>query len=275
MFILDRTISLITSTGKKGGIVRGQGKIFLGGFGTVKENTIRMEAPVRLACPSNVEFNKMGAFSYFCQDAYIRGVSEIGRFVSISTNVQMGLPQHPTNLVTTSGVLLNTKMDYWCADFLDLSNHLEHTKILGEYWNETEGKRKKKEIKIGNDVWIGANAVIAPGVTIGDGAIVGNNAVVTKDVEPYTIVAGIPAKTIRRRFSDRICERLLKTEWWKFGVNILYELPPEIEKAIYELENRTTRLSIFEPEEFVFYKKEKSIYREYENTKTLLYDFNQ
>lgn len=274
MFIIDNHIKLMTSDGKWGGVLRGKEKMILGGFGTVKNNVIELEAPVRLATPSNVEFGKLGAFSYFCQDAYISGVSEIGKFTSISTNVQMGLPQYPTNLVTTSGVLLNVKKDYWCAEFTELDNNIEHIKKLGDYYNSTEGKKKRKPIKIGNDVWIGANAVISSGVVIGDGAIIGNNAVVTKDVEPYTIVAGVPAKVIRRRFSDEICERLLKVEWWKFGMDILTGISPEIEKAVYELEERSLQLPIFEPEKFLFYRKEKRICRQDRTGIKVLYELN-
>lgn len=67
---------------------------------------------------------------------------------------------------------------------------------------------------IGNDVWIGYEAVILAGVTIGDGAIIGTRSVVTKDVPPYTIVGGVPAKPIRKRFSDEMTSTLLKTQWW-------------------------------------------------------------
>ena len=72
----------------------------------------------------------------------------------------------------------------------------------------------KGDIVIGNDVWIGYEAVILSGVTIGDGAIIGTRAVVTKDVPPYTIVGGVPAKPIRRRFDDNTVEELLKLRWW-------------------------------------------------------------
>ena len=71
-----------------------------------------------------------------------------------------------------------------------------------------------KRTTIGNDVWIGYEAVILAGVTIGDGAIIGTRAVVTKDVPPYTIVGGVPAKVIRKRFSDDVISALLKTKWW-------------------------------------------------------------
>lgn len=77
----------------------------------------------------------------------------------------------------------------------------------------------KGDIIIGNDVWIGYEAVIMAGVTVGDGAIIGTRAVVTKDVPPYTIVGGVPAKPIRKRFSDDVIAQLLNLKWW--------DLPPE------------------------------------------------
>lgn len=74
----------------------------------------------------------------------------------------------------------------------------------------------KGDIVIGNDVWIGYDAVILAGVTIGDGAIIGTRAVVTKDVEPYSIVGGVPAKEIRKRFAPDVIERLRKSQWWNW-----------------------------------------------------------
>jgi chloramphenicol O-acetyltransferase type B len=67
---------------------------------------------------------------------------------------------------------------------------------------------------IGNDVWIGSEAIVMPGVTVGDGAVIGTRAVVTRDVEPYAIVGGNPAKTIRSRFEDRDTALLLQMKWW-------------------------------------------------------------
>ena len=83
--------------------------------------------------------------------------------------------------------------------------------------NVTDSWDNKGDIVIGNDVWIGYEAVIMQGVTIGDGAIIGTRAVVTKDVPPYTIVGGIPAKTIRKRFSDEVISRLLEIKWWEWS----------------------------------------------------------
>lgn len=70
------------------------------------------------------------------------------------------------------------------------------------------------DIIIGNDVWIGYEAVILPGVTIGDGAVIGCRAVVTKDIPPYTIVGGVPAKPIRKRFDEETIKELQKIKWW-------------------------------------------------------------
>ena len=74
----------------------------------------------------------------------------------------------------------------------------------------------KGDIVIGNDVWIGYEAVILSGVTIGDGAVIGSRAVVTKDVEPYTIVGGVPAKPIRKRFDEQMIKKLEKIGWWNW-----------------------------------------------------------
>lgn len=83
--------------------------------------------------------------------------------------------------------------------------------------NVTDSWDNKGDIIIGNDVWIGYEAVILSGVTIGDGAIIGARAVVTKDVPPYTIVGGVPAKQIRKRFSDSDISKLLKIKWWNWS----------------------------------------------------------
>lgn len=80
--------------------------------------------------------------------------------------------------------------------------------------NVADSWDNKGDIIIGNDVWIGYEAVVMAGVTIGDGAIIGARALVTKDVPPYTIVGGVPAKTIRTRFPDDIAAVLLQVKWW-------------------------------------------------------------
>lgn len=93
--------------------------------------------------------------------------------------------------------------------------------IFYEQWgldskNVVDAWDNKGDIVIGNDVWIGYEAVILSGVTIGDGAIIGTRAVVTKDIPPYTIVGGVPAKIIRKRYSDEIISELLRIKWWNW-----------------------------------------------------------
>jgi virginiamycin A acetyltransferase len=84
----------------------------------------------------------------------------------------------------------------------------------------------KGDTIIGNDVWIGQNATILPGTRIGDGAIIGAESVVGSDVEPYTIVAGNPAKVIRKRFDDELIAMLLKLKWWDLPVEEIMKLVP-------------------------------------------------
>lgn len=91
----------------------------------------------------------------------------------------------------------------------------EHGMSPAEAWDN------KGDIVIGNDVWIGYEAVILAGVTVGDGAVIGARAVVTKDVPPYTIVGGVPAKPIRKRFSEAETARLLALKWWDWPIETI------------------------------------------------------
>lgn len=84
----------------------------------------------------------------------------------------------------------------------------------------------KGDTVVGNDVWIGQGATILPGVHIGDGAIIGLGSVVGRDVEPYTIVAGNPAKVVRKRFDDELIGLLQRLQWWNKGVDEIQRLIP-------------------------------------------------
>lgn len=92
----------------------------------------------------------------------------------------------------------------------------------------TKAWDNKGDIVIGNDVWIGYEAVVMPGVTIGDGAIIGARAVVTKDVEPYAVVGGVPAKAIKKRFDDETIQKLLSLRWWDWPDGKVREKLPQI-----------------------------------------------
>ena len=113
-----------------------------------------------------------------------------------------------------------------------------------EGWKQTPPTQNDLPIKgdtvIGNDVWIGQNATILPGVRIGDGAIIGANSVVGRNVEPYTIVAGNPARMIRKRFDDELIDILEKIKWWDKSIDEINSLIPlltssDLEKVKEEL----------------------------------------
>lgn len=129
---------------------------------------------------------------------------EIGSFVSIANNVIIGGGMHPMSWVSMSPVFYEGR-DSVKAKFS------EHS------------REKIKKTVIGHDVWIGHSALIKQGVCIGTGAVIGMGSIVTKDVEPYSIVAGNPAKEIRKRFDDSTIEKLLSSKWWEFNDEELRE----------------------------------------------------
>ncbi len=128
--------------------------------------------------------------------------SVIGKFCSISWNVGIGGANHDYKRISQHAFLYAGQFD-----------------LLPD--GEKGYNRFEDECMIGNDVWIGCNAVLCRGVHIGDGAVIGAGAVVTKDVEPYTIVAGVPAKVIKERCSRHLAERLMKASWWNLDEAII------------------------------------------------------
>lgn len=122
----------------------------------------------------------------------------IGKFCSIACGAKFMLTSANHKMSSLSTYPFPIFYEEWGLDAKDIRNA----------WDN------KGDIVIGNDVWIGYEAVIMAGVTIGDGAIIGTRAVVTKDVPPYTIVGGVPAKPKRKRFDDATVERLIKLRWW-------------------------------------------------------------
>ncbi len=123
---------------------------------------------------------------------------KIGKFCSIACGSKFLFTSANHTLDSLSTYTFPIFFDEWGLD----------AKNIRSAWDN------KGDIVIGNDVWIGYEAVILSGVTIGDGAIIGTRAVVTKDVPPYTIVGGVPAKPIRRRFDDETIAELLRLRWW-------------------------------------------------------------
>jgi phosphonate metabolism protein (transferase hexapeptide repeat family) len=139
--------------------------------------------------------------------------SDFGKFCSIASNVRINALEHPMERVTTHKITYRPN-EYF--RYLELDAGFR-------------AHRASKRVTIGNDVWIGHGAVVMPGVTIGDGAVVGANAVVTRDIEPYTIAAGVPAKPLRQRFARDIAERLLAMAWWDWPDETLFEAVPDMQ----------------------------------------------
>lgn len=171
---------------------------------------------------SNLINVKMGKYSY-CGNYTTIVNTDIGSYCSIASYCAVGGGTHPIEYVSTSPV------------FYAGRNIFRHHISNLDYSNDVK-------VIIGNDVWIGEAVFISPGVKIGDGAIVGAHSVVTKDVEPYSIVAGVPAKHLRYRFTENVKDMLLKTRWWEKNENQLSEMDfsnPTI--FIKEFEQKTSR----------------------------------
>ena len=160
----------------------------------------------------------VGDFTYFADTDFEKHVTHhydfngdkliIGKFCQIAAGVNfvMNGANHQMNAVTTFPF------------------------YIFEGWKQKAPALNKLPLKgdtiIGNDVWIGQNVTILPGVHIGDGAIIGLNSVVGSDVKPYTIVAGNPAKVIRKRFDNELIKLLLKLKWWDKSIKEINELIP-------------------------------------------------
>lgn len=137
----------------------------------------------------------------------------IGRFCSIACGAKFMFTSGNHSMQSLANYTFPIFFDEWGLDAKDIC----------DAWNN------KGDTVIGNDVWIGYEAVIMPGVKIGDGAVIGTRALVTKDVPPYTIVGGVPAKPIRRRFDDATVEKLEALRWWDWDEDRLKRALPAIQ----------------------------------------------
>ena len=152
---------------------------------------------VEIGAGSRVMNVEMGDYSY-CDRMCDLANARIGKFSNIASFVRIGATDHPMEKASLHHFLYRSA-DYW-PDAAPDADWFAH--------------RAARTAFIGHDTWIGHNAQVKPEVTIGDGAVVASGAVVTRDVAPYTIVAGIPAKPARRRLPEPVAERLVALGWW-------------------------------------------------------------
>lgn len=154
---------------------------------------------------SSISETVLGDYSYVMQDCQIWAAA-IGKFANVAAAVRINATNHPT----------------WRAT-------LHHfTYRAGDYFDGAEDEeaffawRREHAVTIGHDVWIGHGATILPGVNVGDGAVIGAGAVVSRDVAPYQIVGGVPARLIRERFPARVAERFRRLAWWDWEHDALF-----------------------------------------------------
>ena len=154
---------------------------------------------VEIGEANHIDHSSIGNYTYTGQYCFIQN-SQLGRFISIAAMVRIGPTNHPYERPSQHLFAYNGE-GYGFApkdeSFLE--------------------KRKAKTTVIGNDVWIGHGAVIQSGLTVGDGAVIASNAVVTKDVPPYAIVVGVPAKVIKYRFDPETITALQEIAWWNWN----------------------------------------------------------
>lgn len=175
-------------------------------------------------------FFSMGAFSSTNSQLPINTI--IGRYSSIAHNVQRMYGSHPTSRFTTSMLTYDSKVDAF-NDYLN-SNDKTITRT-------PHGLPNGSPLIIGNDVWIGQDVTFSTsGISIGDGAIVAAGSLVTKDIPPYAIVGGVPAKLIKYRFSEEHIEKLLELKWWKYGFADFegINMDDDIDVFIHKLQNK-------------------------------------
>lgn len=174
---------------------------------------------------------RIGRYTYGYQELleYYPIAESIGRYCSINGTAKIW-NNHSLDCITTSPFLDNLGFYAWEQHDIRRGYIKKYGRHRDNAPFENSELRDNRPVVIGNDVWIGANVCILPGVHVGDGAVIAAGAIVTKDVPPYAIVGGIPAKVIRYRFSPKEIHTLLKIRWWDWSVE-------KIEKNIELLYN--------------------------------------
>jgi acetyltransferase-like isoleucine patch superfamily enzyme len=153
-----------------------------------------------------------------------------GRYCSIANGVVIGSHEHPTDWLTTSRTAYFPQVHDW--------DQMMSANPSGIHRRKRYFAASCPVTTLGPDVWVGQGAFIKSGVTVGAGAIIGARATVVKDVPPYAIVVGTPGRVLRLRFPDKVVERLLSLQWWRFSIYDLFDAPmDDIERALDVIED--------------------------------------
>ena len=166
------------------------------------DNLSVIDKKARIYRKAKVFNSSIGAYSYLSKNSSLIYAS-VGKFCSIGSNSCIGLGHHSLTYISTSPLFS------------------EKQNATGSSWVEKSEIYPYKRVVVGNDVWIGTRVIVMGGVTIGDGAVLAAGAVVTKDVPPYAIVGGVPAKIIKYRFPEPIVDKLKEIQWWNLPENII------------------------------------------------------
>ena len=167
----------------------------------------------RISKKFHLHNSTVGNFTYISMNSHVSH-TQIGKFCSIGPNFLCGWGLHPTHGLSTSPMFYSTM------------------KQNGTTLSQTNKVIEQKPIKIGNDVFIGANVTVLDGLTIGDGAVIGAGAVVSKDIPPYAIAVGCPIQIIKSRFEQKQIDELLRIEWWDFSEDKL----KDVEQMFFDID---------------------------------------
>ena len=163
---------------------------------------------------THIEYAALGDYSYLGPDCMVSDAT-IGRFCAIAARVRIGAPNHPIDRPSLHRFT-------YCPEYYSSEAVRDHAFFAA---------RRADRAVIGNDVWIGHAVTVLPGVTVGDGAVLAAGAVVTKDVAPFTVVGGVPARLLRERFSRAIAARLARIAWWDWPFETIMQRLPHFQSA--------------------------------------------